>query len=154
MPCGRARLSRLLDGAVREAARVARRRAPFLSVAVVGDVTMRRLNRDFHDADRTTDVLAFPFDADEDGVDGELILCAPEARRQAARRGLPFLTELLLYAVHGTLHLLGEEDHDPRGALRMRRLERAALERLGYPLPSEHLQEVDSALSVRRNRRR
>lgn len=103
---------------------------------------MRRLNRDFHDADRTTDVLAFPFDEGPDGVHGELILCAPEARRQAARRGLPFLTELLLYAVHGTLHLLGEEDHVPARARRMRRLERRALEALGYPLPPDHLQEV------------
>ena len=112
-----------------------------VSIAVVGDVTMRRLNRDFHDADRTTDVLAFPYDAELDGTEGELVLCAPEARRQAARRGLPELTELLLYAAHGTLHLLGERDATPDEAARMRRLEQKALERLGYPLPRTHLDE-------------
>ena len=79
---------------------------------------MRRLNREFHDADEITDVLAFPLDegARERGPEGEVIVCVPQAYREARARGLPPLTELLLYVVHGSLHLLGEDDHDARAA--------------------------------------
>lgn len=116
------------------------------SLVVVGDQRMRRLNREFHAADETTDVLAFPLERGgahaTDGVDGEIIVCAPYARREARQRGLPFATELALYAVHGILHLLGEDDHDPNEARRMRRRERAILARVGLELPRQHLEEL------------
>lgn len=113
------------------------------SLVVVGDRRMRRLNREFHEVDETTDVLAFPFDRGVgDGVDGEIIVCAPYARREARSRGLPFATELALYAVHGILHCLGEDDHEPAAARRMRRRERDVLARVGVKLPIDHLAEL------------
>lgn len=140
-PPARARLALQIVRAVEVAAAVVRRAVPWLSVAVVGDRRMRRLNRDFHAADRTTDVLAFPLGWRGAAVEGEVIACAPYARREAVSRGLDPRGELLLYVVHGTLHLLGEDDHDPDDARRMRALERAALRRLGYRLPASHLDE-------------
>lgn len=122
--------------------RAKRASAVTVSVAVIGDHRMRRINRDYHHADETTDVLAFPDDDPSSGFLGEVLVCAPEAFRQADRRSLPPLTELLLYAVHGTLHLLGEEDHTPIFARRMRRLEMRILGMIGYPLPDRHLGEV------------
>ena len=53
------------------------------------------------------------------------------ARREALERGHPPYHEALLYAVHGTLHLLGHDDHAPRARARMRRAERSWLEALG-----------------------
>lgn len=113
------------------------------SLVVVGDRRMRRLNRDFHAADETTDVLAFELDRwSADGFDGEVVVCAPYARREARSRGLAFATELALYAVHGILHLLGEDDHEPERARRMRRRERRILARVGIALPVGHLDEL------------
>ena len=84
------------------------------------------------DHDYPTDVLSFPM-ADDPVLMGEILVSADTARREAAARGHPAYHELLLYAVHGTLHLLGYDDHDPKARARMRRAERAALAALGVP---------------------
>lgn len=140
-PRARASLERELRRAVAAACAVGRRAVPSLSIAVVGDRRMRRLNRDYHGVDSTTDVLAFPLADERGGADGEIVVCAAVARREARRRGLDPTTELLLYAVHGTLHLLGEDDRARAAARRMRRLETAALARIGRRLPPSHLAE-------------
>ncbi|MCG3134875.1 MAG: Endoribonuclease YbeY [Planctomycetes bacterium] len=95
-----------------------------LSLAVVDDPEMRRLNRDFHDVDEATDVLAFPLAEPEVPLPpglfhGEVIVSAGTARREALLRGADPRAELVLYAVHGTLHLMGHDDHAPRAARRM-----------------------------------
>jgi len=142
------RLTRDIVRAAHAAATVRRKRLPSLSIVVVGDRRMRALNRDFHDVDATTDVLAFPHRADDEpddlgaearGTQGEVIVCAPVAARQGPRHGVDPRWELLLYVVHGVLHLLGEEDHQPAAAARMRRLERRALQLAGYDLGEGHL---------------
>ncbi len=151
LPLPPARLVHELRRAAESAAASRSRRPPSLSLVIVGDRRMRRLNRQYHASDRTTDVLAFPYgDGADDGpgadagqgVEGEVIVCAPFAAREARKRGLPWLTELLLYVVHGVLHLLGEDDHDEESARRMRRLERNSLSRIGYSLPRDHLEEL------------
>lgn len=145
LPCGPSALEVAVREAVVAAARVLRRRPPRLSVAIVGDRLMRRLNRDFHATDRTTDVLAFPLDDElvglAEGPEAEIVVCAPQARREARYRGLAYEVELLLYVVHGVLHLLGEDDGDPEGAARMRRLEMRAMDAIGRPLPPSHAEE-------------
>ena len=103
-----------------------------LSVAVLDDTRMQTVNRESLGHDYPTDVLAFPM-ATEPVLMGEILLSADTARREAERRGHPAYHELLLYAVHGALHLLGFDDHDPAGRRRMRRAERAALAALGVP---------------------
>lgn len=101
-----------------------------LSVAVVGNATMRRLHRDFMGVDSPTDVLTFPLDA-PGGFLGEVVACAGVARREAASRGEKASDELLLYVVHGVLHLLGYDDVAPRAFARMHRREAALLAELG-----------------------
>jgi len=103
-----------------------------LSFAVLDDARMQDLNREALGHDYATDVLSFPFEA-EPVLVGEVVLSGDTARREAAARGHSAYHELLLYAVHGVLHLLGYEDHDPAGRRRMRRAERAALAALGIP---------------------
>ncbi|MFH0944048.1 MAG: rRNA maturation RNase YbeY [Planctomycetota bacterium] len=137
-PCDGEELEALIRRAVQAAARAVNRRTPELSVAVVGDRRMRRLNREFHGVDATTDVLAFPLEG-QPGPSGEIIVSAACARRRARSRDLSPVTELLLYVVHGALHLLGESDSCREGASRMRHLERTALSRIGHHLPQDHV---------------
>lgn len=144
LPSSRARLARLLSEAARSAARIRGSRIESLSIAIVGDAAMRRLNRDFHASDETTDVLAFPFRQGR-VIDAEIVICAPFAKREARARGLSWRTELTLYLVHGVLHLTGEDDATARGARRMRRFERDVLARLALPLPRSHLEELKHA---------
>ena len=103
-----------------------------LSMAVIGDERMREVNRTCLEHDFATDVLSFPM-ASEPVLVGEVLISADTARREAARRGHPAYHELLLYAVHGVMHLLGYDDHGTAERRRMRRAERAALIALGIP---------------------
>jgi probable rRNA maturation factor len=87
-----------------------------LSVALVGDRVMRRLNRDYRGIDRTTDVLSF--DGDEDTL-GEIIICPAQVKRQTAFYSPDFETELLFILVHGLLHLAGYDDDKEEKRQRM-----------------------------------
>lgn len=74
-----------------------------LSIAVVGDDEMARLNEDFHGESGTTDVLSFDYD---DGG-GEIILDPYQHRRQAGEFDNDTNEEFLENIIHGLLHLAG-----------------------------------------------
>ena len=96
-----------------------------LSIALVGDRLMSQLHEQFMNIAGPTDVLTFPLETDRRGrsLSGEVIVCVPEARRQAATSGVPLENEVLLYALHGLLHLSGFDDTTPRGYAAMHRME-------------------------------
>jgi probable rRNA maturation factor len=88
-----------------------------LSVALVDDATIHRLNQSYRHKDKPTDVLAIPLQEltppalPSPGLLGDVILSVETARRQAARHRRPLLAELTMLLAHGLLHLLG---HDHR----------------------------------------
>lgn len=102
-----------------------------LDVAVLGDRAMDRLHRQHLGVPGTTDVLSWVLEDDAGGLVGALALGAAVARREARAHGHPPYHEALLYAVHGTLHLLGHDDHAAGPRARMRRAERRWLAALG-----------------------
>jgi probable rRNA maturation factor len=104
-----------------------------LSLALVGDRMMSELHRRFMSIDGPTDVLTFPLEVDSKGktIGGEVVICVPEARRCAKRHGIPLPHELLLYAVHGVLHLAGYDDRTALDFKTMHRIEDDLLSRMG-----------------------
>ena len=104
-----------------------------LSLALVDDETMSDLHGRFMGLAGPTDVLTFPLETDLRGrvLGGEVVVCVPEARRRAGERQTPVERELLLYAVHGMLHLLGFDDRTAAGFRAMHRTEDDILTRLG-----------------------
>ena len=104
-----------------------------LSVALVGDRRMSDLHAQFMGIAGPTDVLTFPLDVDARGrpVSGEVVVCVPEARRRAKEQAVPVERELLLYALHGLLHLCGYDDRTDRDFRVMHRTEDQILTRLG-----------------------
>jgi len=96
-----------------------------LSVIVVDDAEIVRLHEQFMHDSTPTDVLTF--DLRDDLVDGpieaEIVLSAETAERQAGRFHTEPGQELLRYAIHGTLHLVGFDDRTPSEQRRMRREE-------------------------------
>lgn len=104
-----------------------------LSLALVDDRRMGELHQRFMNIPGPTDVLTFPIDVAPDGriLSGEVVICVPEARRQAKARGIELKHELLLYALHGMLHLCGFDDRTERGFRRMHAKEDEILTRLG-----------------------
>ncbi len=106
-----------------------------ISLAIVGDGRMRKLNKIYRGKNRVTDVLsfgdksvlpyivkAFPrlkkgedmeFVEPPDGVKrlGEIVICYPRAKKQAKEAGHSLESELTVLLVHGILHLAGY-DHE------------------------------------------
>ncbi|MBY0273988.1 rRNA maturation RNase YbeY [Candidatus Binatia bacterium] len=105
-----------------------------LSVALVRDDEMHRLNRDYRGKDRTTDVLAFALREGEatgtqqPGLLGDVVISVPTAERQARERGHATERELAELLLHGILHLLGyDHERTPAEARRMFAKQRALL---------------------------
>ncbi|MCX5658533.1 MAG: rRNA maturation RNase YbeY [Planctomycetota bacterium] len=103
-----------------------------LNLLVVDDRSMSDYHVRFSGVAGTTDVLTFDLrDDPAAAVEGDLVLCLDEARRQAEKRGHPVRVELLLYALHGLLHLLGYDDHSPRQRSEMHKAEDRLLAHVG-----------------------
>jgi probable rRNA maturation factor len=105
-----------------------------ISLAFVDNPTIHQLNRRYLEHDEPTDVLSFPLsDAGSGKLSGELVLGVEVAQGQAAERGHDVHAELLLYVIHGLLHLVGYDDHEDEDAQAMRQRERHYLAQLGLP---------------------
>src|SRR4051812_29718367 len=100
-----------------------------VSIALVNDAMMSKLHRQFMNIAGPTDVLTFPMD--ETKQSGEIAICVPEARRRAKEQHGVLRNELLLYAIHGMLHLCGMDDRTQKGFERMHRMEDEILRHLG-----------------------
>lgn len=105
-------------------------RRAHVSVVVVDDRTIHRLNRRFLDHDEPTDVITFSLE-DGESIDGEIVTSADTATAAAKRFGWTMADELLLYAVHGALHLAGYDDQAPSERRAMRSRERRYLAKFG-----------------------
>lgn len=109
-----------------------------LSLEIVGDHRMRRLNRTFRQRDKTTDVLAFAMregPGPSSPLLGDVVISLPQAIRQARRHQQGIDHELAVLLIHGVLHLCGY-DHERSAveARRMVRRERAVLRGIA-PVP-------------------
>jgi probable rRNA maturation factor len=104
-----------------------------LSLAIVNDATMSRLHNQFMSIATPTDVLTFELDEASDGsiTSGEVVVCLDEACRQAQRLGSSVERELLLYALHGMLHLVGFDDKTDAEFRTMHRKEDQLLTQIG-----------------------
>jgi probable rRNA maturation factor len=113
-----------------------------LSVAIVGDRSIRRLNRLYLGRDKPTNVISFamqegPFPELNPQLLGDVVISSATCAREAADAGLSFSCRLHFLLLHGILHLAGY-DHERSGeaeALRMEEKEReiaALLEREGF----------------------
>lgn len=110
-----------------------------VSLVIVDDAHIRKLNRRFLGHNTTTDCLSFDLsdpDATEANASGskifEIIVNAQMAARQAEHRGHSPQAELALYVTHGLLHQLGFDDATDQAAQKMHQTEDEILQQLGY----------------------
>jgi probable rRNA maturation factor len=102
-----------------------------VSIAIVDDAAMHALNRQYLEHDYPTDVLSFVLEEDEQRLIGQLIVSADYASREAPTFGWTTDDELLLYTIHGALHLVGYDDQEPGLKAEMREQEKVYLARFG-----------------------
>lgn len=104
-----------------------------VDVAIVGAELMRALNAKFLGHDFVTDALSFTFtrDSKKKTVEGEVVVCTDQAIETARGYNRRWQDELLLYVVHGTLHLIGFHDDSGSRRRQMRAAESKYLHALG-----------------------
>ncbi len=95
-----------------------------ISLAIVDDEEIRRLHHRYLGEDSATDVLSFVLDRQGDRLEGEVIVSAETACSAAPRYRHSPTEELLVYVVHGTLHLVGWRDDTPTARAAMSRRQR------------------------------
>ncbi len=102
-----------------------------IGIVVVDDPTMQKLNCQYLEHDWPTDVISFPLTCEQRRVEGEIIVSQDMAAREAERFGWSAENELLLYVVHGTLHIVGYDDLNDGDREKMREREQFYLAKCG-----------------------
>ncbi len=144
---------RLLKAATREVLEGEGIQAATISIAIVDDSTMQRLNSKFLRHDYPTDVLSFVLDRDGTTLDGEIIVSADTAASSCETFGWSAQSELALYVIHGLLHLVGFDDHSPADRRRMRAKEEEYLARLQIVSASGNRRVGRSPVKITRKRK-
>lgn len=114
-------------------------------VVLVGAEEIESLNRQYLGHEGATDVICFDLSDQgesfllpgETEIVGEIYVCLPVAQEAAHKYSTDFGYEVLLYIVHGLLHLAGEDDLEPKARKRMRQEEQRVMSAL--------LSEIDTS---------
>lgn len=96
-----------------------------LEIVFLSDKEIRSLNRKYKRRDAATDVLSF-----ELGDLGEIIISSDTALKNSAIFHTSFEEEIILYVIHGILHLFGYDDETVRERKRMSKKEDVVLKAL------------------------
>jgi len=117
-----------------------------LTVRLVDEEESRRLNAQYRQQDKATNVLSFPSGSDEalrqllvesgEPVPlGDLVICVPVVAREATEQGKSTRHHWAHMVIHGVLHLAGYDHELSEDADIMEARERAIMDQLGFPDP-------------------
>lgn len=106
-----------------------------LSITIVSEKKIRKLNKEFLGKDRTTDVLSFSFSSREsrpasENTLGDVVVSSGAAIKNARVYKTTAKKELYLYVIHGILHLAGYDDGISRERAVMRKKEQFYLKKI------------------------
>lgn len=97
-----------------------------LSLIIVGPITIRKINRDYRNIDRQTDVISFALldSGDDMCFDdvielGDIFINRDRVLSQAKEYGHSKKREFVFLFVHGLLHLLGYDHMNPKDEKKM-----------------------------------
>jgi probable rRNA maturation factor len=124
-PINRVRIRALIKEALRG-------KGAELSIAYVDEQEMARLHKTFLDKEEPTDVLAFPYKDRSGKVVGEIAVCIPVAIKKAEELDSDVEAEVMLYTLHGLLHIMGYNDEREKDAKRMHLKEKEILAKFGH----------------------
>jgi probable rRNA maturation factor len=117
-----------------------------VALVITASETVRQLNHRYRGLDSPTDVLSFENTPDPNFPDmdqghlGDVIIAYPVAQAQARATGHTPMEELILLAVHGTLHLLGFDHDTPAGKNKMWTAQNQIMAELGL----DHIQPTEN----------
>ncbi|MFO0014858.1 MAG: rRNA maturation RNase YbeY [Planctomycetota bacterium] len=95
-----------------------------ISIAILDDERIQEINRQYLQHDYPTDVISFDLTESDEILEGEILVSWETAARVAQEQPWPPQLEMLLYVIHGMLHIIGLDDDTPAHTRRMRQHER------------------------------
>ena len=118
--------SGLFEAACLRALKNFRREKAEVNIVFVDEKEILRVNKTYLNHHYVTDVISFhherpPFDLGEPWAFGDVYVCYQVARKNAPKFKHTILQEMMMYAVHGCLHLSGMDDHTPQDRAEMDR---------------------------------
>ncbi len=106
-----------------------------IHIVLVDRATIARVHGQFMDDPAETDVITFPY--------GEILVCPAVAHDRAKEMKLKPDDEVLLYALHGLLHLAGYDDTTPKLAKEMAAAQEELLHRAAVALRATERKRKD-----------
>jgi len=115
----------------------------YLGIGVVTPEEIHRLNNEFRNVDKATDVLSFPMFTEEELKNigstyvkeelsiGDIVICLEVIEKQAEEYNTGFNREMLYMITHGICHLLGFDHIVEDDKLKMREMEEKILSKIG-----------------------
>ena len=112
----------------------------YISITLTNPENIRKLNNEYRNIDKETDVLSFPmFEKEEipeikkcqyEEALGDIVISIERVKEQAVEYGHSFERELAYMVVHGFYHLMGEDHIEESDKIVMREKEENVLNRL------------------------
>jgi probable rRNA maturation factor len=109
-------------------------RSARIVLAFVDNQVIHRVNREHLAHDYPTDVITFPYQSPDVTIYGEIIISTEFAATQAPKFGHTAEQEIMLYIIHGLLHLVGYDDHEAGDAKQMKRRQEQLLKDWNGPV--------------------
>lgn len=96
-----------------------------IAIYFVSTPIICKLHQDFFQDPTPTDCISFPYE--EDCFLGEIFVCPETASEYVKKKGKDVYEEVMLYMVHGILHLLGYDDLEEKNRRKMKKEERRVM---------------------------
>jgi len=109
-----------------------------LVIRVVNQEESRRLNEQFANRNKATNVLSFPAGLPPSiglALLGDIVICAALVEREAEQQNKSIVAHWAHLTVHGILHLLGHDHQSDQEAANMEALETGLVQSFGFPDP-------------------
>ena len=89
-----------------------------VDLLITDNVNIKKINREYRNIDKPTDVLSFPFDPIPMGPIGSIVISFDYVKQVALELGHSENDEFCLLYIHGLLHLLGFDHETDNGEMR------------------------------------
>lgn len=104
-----------------------------VSITLVGDSEIRKINKKYRKIDKPTNVLSF--ELSDDVLLGDIFISLDTVKKEADAEGISVAEHTAHMVVHGILHLLGYDHIEDKDAEKMENKETNILKKLGYKNP-------------------
>ena len=105
-----------------------------LNLLFTTDAIITKYHEMYLNDNTPTDVITFPMMEEDpltqEKILGDLLISFETAERESAQRKIPIQKELILYAIHGFLHLHGYDDHATADRKKMHRTQDQILKKI------------------------